>query len=65
MNLYIAESAALDKQWVVKAVDIPDATGKVLCFVREELLELDSIRSEQDIDVDLKFTLVTESVVEL
>lgn len=65
MNLYIAESDALGKQWAVKATDIPDATGKVLSFAKEWLSTLESVCPGEDLNVDLKFTLVTGSVVEL
>ncbi len=61
----MATSDTLGKRWVVRALDIPDATGKVLSFAREYISTLESVCPEKDLDVDLKFTLVQGSVVEL
>lgn len=63
-NVFVGESVALGKRWVVRARNIEDATGKVVEFCKEELAELDS-RTEGDVNIDLKFRELEGDVVEL
>jgi hypothetical protein len=64
-NIYICESKNLEKRWVVQAKNVEDATGVVLSACKEHLKYIESMHPDQDIDVDLRFTLVEDSVLEL
>jgi hypothetical protein len=65
MNLYIVESDALGKRWVTQAKDTEDATGKVLAHDREWIAQLEAACPWDDLEVDLKISLVESGVTEL
>jgi hypothetical protein len=50
---------------VVQAKNTEDATGKVLSHDREWISRLESMCPDKDLNIDLKITLVEESVTEL
>jgi len=64
-KFYIGHSTALGKSWVVKAINIANATGKVMSFCKVILTELEKQSSDQNINMDLSFQEVKEDVVEL
>lgn len=64
-GVYLCESIGLGKRWVVQANNVEEATGFVLTFCKEHLSRLDSIHPDRDVDVDLRFRLLDENVLEL
>lgn len=64
-SMYRCESKSLGKSWVVQAKNVEEATGLVLTACKEYLQCIESMNPTQDIDVDLTFALVENSVLEL
>ena len=64
-NVYLGESKTLGKRWVVKAKNVNDAATQVLVFCKDEIVLMESITPDKDLDLDLKFMLVEDSVLEL
>jgi len=65
IKVFVGASEVLDKRWVIKARDVEDATGKVISLCRSQLVELEESSPNQDIDVDLSFTEVTDYIMEI
>lgn len=64
-SMYMCESKNLGKRWVVQAKNVEEATGVVLTACKKYLQCIESMNPTEDIDVDLRFTLVEDSVLEL
>lgn len=64
-NIYIGHSKALGKKWLVQAKTIEDATGKVISTCKSLLTSLEENNNGKDVEIDLNFNKITDTVVEL
>lgn len=64
-HMFLGESDALRKKWLVRAYSVDDASIMVIEECKDLLAELDA-SVEGDVDIDLKFTQLDEKdVVEI
>ena len=64
-KVFLGESVALKRRWVVQAHNLEDATGRVVSFCKALLSELETKHPDQDVNIDLKFIELEDNVVEL